>query len=140
MLDVGGGRGALVVWMPPELNGSELEIRRQDQPWRGEHTAVRPRVLRAGPSYAAVFGTLAAGRYELRVRDGDGDRVVTAQVVGGSVADATWPTDRAPVPDPPSSPRTRSALVRRNLGQTSSLNPTPGSSVMMRSSESPMGK
>ena len=36
--------------------------------------------------------------------------------------------------------RTRRALSRRNLGQTSSLKPTPGSSRKMRSSERPMGK
>ena len=39
-----------------------------------------------------------------------------------------------------SSPRTRSALVRRNFGQTSSLKPTEGSSVMIRSNERPIGK
>ena len=38
------------------------------------------------------------------------------------------------------SPRTRRALVRRNLGQTSSLKPTFGISVMILSSDRPMGK
>ena len=38
------------------------------------------------------------------------------------------------------SPSTRRALARRNFGQTSSLNPTAGISVMMRSSERPIGK
>ena len=40
----------------------------------------------------------------------------------------------------PSSPSTRIALVRRNFGHTSSLNPTFGMSVMMRSIDSPIGK
>ena len=39
-----------------------------------------------------------------------------------------------------SSWNTRTALSRRNLGQTSSLKATPGMSAKIRSSESPMGK
>lgn len=39
-----------------------------------------------------------------------------------------------------SRPSTRRALVRRNLGQTSSFSGTFGISVMIRSSDSPMGK
>ena len=43
-------------------------------------------------------------------------------------------------PRQPSSPSTRMALSRRNFGQTSSLNGTFGMSVMMRSSDRPIGK
>ena len=37
-------------------------------------------------------------------------------------------------------PRTRAAFWRRNLGHTSSLKGTPGSSAMIRSSDRPIGK
>ena len=40
----------------------------------------------------------------------------------------------------PSRPKTRTAFSRRNLGHTSSLNPTCGSSEKIRSSERPIGK
>jgi hypothetical protein len=91
VIDVGGDRGALIVWVPAALDGTELEVRREGEPWRGEHTAVRPRHLRDGTCFAAVYGSLVAGRYQLRVRGNGAAPAVEASVVGGSIAEATWP-------------------------------------------------
>ncbi len=95
VLDVGGERGALIVWVPPDLDGTQLEVRRQGASWRGEHTAVRPRHLRDGTCFAAVFGSLVAGRYELRVCGTETAPVIDAAVVGGSIAEASWPAGAA---------------------------------------------
>jgi hypothetical protein len=94
VLDIGGDRGALVVWVPPSLDGAELELRPVGSPWQGHHTAVRPRDLGVGRRFAAVFGTLVAGRYQLRIRGRDTAAVIDAEVVGGCIAEATWPSSR----------------------------------------------
>lgn len=91
VLDVGGERGALVVWAPRALAGSELEVRPVGSPWQGQHTAVRPRDLGSGRVFAAVFGALTAGSYQLRVRSSGTPPVLAAEVVGGEIAEAHWP-------------------------------------------------
>ncbi len=91
VVDVGGERGALVVWVPSALDGTELEVRRRGTSWLGEHTAVRPRRLRDGTCFAAMFGSLDAGCYELRVRGTETAPRVEARVAGGTIAEATWP-------------------------------------------------
>lgn len=91
VIDVGGDRGALIVWVPADLDGTELEVRRHGTSWQGEHTAVRPRHLRDGTCFAAVFGSLAAGAYQLRLRGTDSPAVVDAEVAGGVIAEASWP-------------------------------------------------
>ncbi len=95
MLDIGDDRGALVVWVPPSLDGAELELRPLDGQWRGDHTAVRPRDLGVGRRFAGVFGTLVAGRYQLRVRGSDTAPVIDAEVAGGGITEATWPLPTA---------------------------------------------
>lgn len=96
VLDVGGERGALVVWAPRALAGSELEVRSVGSPWQGLHTAVRPRDLGSGRVFAAVFGALTAGSYQLRVRGSGTPPVLGAEVVGGEIAEAHWPGRSAP--------------------------------------------
>ncbi len=102
VLDIGGDRGALVVWVPPSLDGHELELRRVEVPWQGRHTAVRPRDLGIGRRFAAVFGTLVEGRYQARVRGTDSPPVIEAEVAGGSIAEVVWP-GRPLGPSPPPS-------------------------------------
>ena len=72
-LDIGAGVGALVVLVPAELGGYELEVApmlRAAGPL--VHTAVRERLLPGGTVLAAVFQRLTAGRYLLYGRAGDG--------------------------------------------------------------------
>jgi hypothetical protein len=68
MLDIGSDVGALVVYTSALLAGQEIEIRPQGEAWDGVHTAVRARHLGATVLYAGVFGSLAAGSYDLRIR------------------------------------------------------------------------
>ncbi len=95
VLDIGGTRGAAIVYTPATLDGLEIEIRRAGRPWDGTHTAVRRRDLRRAVAYAGVFGSLEAGPYQLRLRGGDGgldDRaVLDLTVVGSRIAELEWP-------------------------------------------------
>ncbi len=91
VLDVGEDRGALVVWMPPSLDGAEIEVRPTGGRWRGDHTSVRGRDLGAGRRFAAVFGSLVAGAYQLRVRGTTTGPLAGAEVVGGTVTELNWP-------------------------------------------------
>lgn len=104
VLDIGGDCGALVVWMPASLDGTELELRPVGASWQGRHTAVRPRDLGIGRRLAAVFGTLEAGRYQLRVQGSDTPPVTDVEVVGGAIAETTWPAHAGPVDDPDGAP------------------------------------
>ena len=96
VLDIGGDRGAAIIFTPGELSGAEIEIRPVDQPWNGTHTAIRPRDLRDTVAHAGVFDSLAAGPYQLRIRRGDPGRsgsepLVELLVVGGEVVQVEWP-------------------------------------------------
>src|ERR1700722_7593341 len=92
VLDIGDGIGAVVIDTPPAMEGSEIEIRRVGTEWRGVHTAVRARLIPTGTQYAAVFGSLAEGRYDLRVRgDLDESPVLSLDVTGASVTCSLWP-------------------------------------------------
>ena len=73
VLEVGEGMGALVIHTPESLDGQEIEIRPEGTEWRNVHTAVRRRIVPSGTQYAAVFGSLAQGRYELRIRGSAAD-------------------------------------------------------------------
>jgi hypothetical protein len=92
VLDIGDGVGAVVIDTPPSLEGREIEIRKVGTEWRGVHTAVRARLIPTGTQFAAVFGSLAEGRYDLRVR-GDLDEcpVLSIEVTGASVTYSLWP-------------------------------------------------
>jgi hypothetical protein len=102
VLDIGGDRGAAIIFTPGELSGEEIEIRPADRPWDGTHTAIRPRDLRDTVAHAGVFGSLPAGPYQLRIRNGGpagggpvgggSEPVVDLVVVGGEVAQLEWPT------------------------------------------------
>jgi hypothetical protein len=91
VLDIGGDRGAVVLFTPPVLEGEEIELRPVGQPWDGTHTAVRRRELQSVTRYAGVFGSVVAGHYEARLRGVDDDTVVPVSVIGGTVSEVTWP-------------------------------------------------
>ena len=95
VLDIGDGFGAVVIDTPPWLEGHEIEIRKVGAEWRGVHTAVRARLIPTGTQYAAVFGSLAEGRYDLRVRgDLDESPVLSLDVTGASVTYSPGPSSR----------------------------------------------
>jgi hypothetical protein len=93
VLDIGGDRGAAIVFTPSSLEGSEIEIRPAGEPWAGVHTGVRPRHLRDGVCFAAVFGTLVAGDYQLRVKGSRSEPVMSIGVTGGSITEGSWPPE-----------------------------------------------
>ena len=99
VLDIGGGRGAAVLMAPASLAGEELEIRPTGAPWTGTHTGVRQRDLRDGTCFAAVFGSLAAGRYQVRVRGSEAATVLDVVVPDGAIVECRWP-DHGATPGP----------------------------------------
>jgi hypothetical protein len=97
MLDIGGDIGALIVTMPAELVGAEVEAR----PVAGAafesydgghlpHVAVLARPAGREVQYSAVFGELQDGEYQLYLRPHEPVRL-TAVVHGGEVTTAVWP-------------------------------------------------
>jgi hypothetical protein len=101
MLDIGGDIGALVLRMPAELAGSEVEARPvaagpATHPNGGHgwshlpHVGVLARSAGERTSHSAVFGELPEGQYELYVRP-DGPVALTVRVRGGEVTEADWP-------------------------------------------------
>jgi hypothetical protein len=96
LLDIGGDVGALVVEMPREMTGTEVEIRRVGRSRRHEghvpHVAVVARAVGSGSIPSLVFPELRAGRYRLSVKGTD-LVVMTVLVRGGRVTDARWPPD-----------------------------------------------
>jgi hypothetical protein len=99
VIDIGEGVGAAVIYTESDLDGVELEIRAESDEWQGLHTAVRERRVSGAVRYAAVFGCLAEGKWELRVRGStDANSVLALPVCGGSVVETLWPKATPPTP------------------------------------------
>ncbi|HYB25959.1 MAG TPA: hypothetical protein VEF89_05045 [Solirubrobacteraceae bacterium] len=62
-LDIGAGRGALVLYPSERFRGREIEISPADGDARRVHTGVHDRSTAAGSRLTAVFGSLSAGAY-----------------------------------------------------------------------------
>jgi hypothetical protein len=96
MLDIGGDIGALVVEMPAEMLGVEIEIRPAGATSDGAghthypHVAVVERPAAGGPMPSLVFGELTEGTYQLTDKGGD-EVLATATVRGNEVTDMVWP-------------------------------------------------
>jgi hypothetical protein len=90
IVDIGVDTGAAVIYTPRELAGAEIEIRAAGTEWDGSHTAVWERQGRGVTTSAAVFGSLRAGRYELRIKDAAGTEHPAPVVV--EPAQVTWVT------------------------------------------------
>jgi len=93
LLDIGDDIGAVVLSMPAELAGQEVEAR----PVAGHpigfhlpHVGVLARSVAGGVSHTAVLGELPEGRYELYLRPA-GPVALTVAVRGGEVTEADWP-------------------------------------------------
>jgi hypothetical protein len=86
------GKAWAVIYTEPDLEGAEIEIRPASEQWRGVHTAVRKRRFADVVQFAAVFGSLAEGNWDLRVRGSTAEQPALAvRVTGGSVVEALWP-------------------------------------------------
>jgi hypothetical protein len=97
LLDIGGDVGALVVTMPREMVGVEIELDRAPGRAPGEahgghrpHVAVVDRPAAAGHVPSLVFPELVEGRYGLCLK-GSREVRLAVDVRGGQVATATWP-------------------------------------------------
>ena len=112
LLDIGGTVGALVVTMPAELEGAEVEINRRVRGGRHDHDHVAARdhdhgaghghhhrphvavvarpVAAGGVVHSLVFPDLVEGDYELYRRDG-GPVELAVSITGGAVTEAAWP-------------------------------------------------
>ncbi len=87
VLEIGGDIGALVLYAPPELCGTEIEISREGAP--RTHSLIRERRIAGGaPVYAAVYPGLPKGEYTIW-RDADSP-AGTVVVEGGRVTDFEW--------------------------------------------------
>ena len=62
-LDIGEGRGALVIYPSEGYRGTEIEISRADGDGRRVHTGVHERSTAAGSKLTAIFGSLEMGEY-----------------------------------------------------------------------------
>jgi len=62
-LDIGRGRGALVIYPDERYRGSEIEISPNDEDGRRVHTGVHERATASGPVLTAIFGSLEVGDY-----------------------------------------------------------------------------
>ncbi|MFI5914518.1 phospholipase [Dactylosporangium sp. NPDC051541] len=90
MLDIGAGRGALVISAAAEQLGLEIEIspgESGDAP--RTHAAVRARVFDSSRLYAVVFPSLAEGPYTIWSEAGDA--LATVRVRSAEVTQFTWP-------------------------------------------------
>ena len=93
VLELGLGKGALVLFTPPELDGAEIEIspvtKQPGKSARRTHSQVRRRLMPGGTKFAAVYPELAAGGYTIW-RDAS-TPVMTVTIDGGQVTTARWP-------------------------------------------------
>jgi hypothetical protein len=96
VLDIGGDVGALVVSMPSDMEGIEIEVCPAGARPAGHvpHVAVVARPAASGVHYSAVFPALVAGDYDLNQRH-NREVALTVTVAGGDVTTASWP-DQCP--------------------------------------------
>ena len=83
-LDIGGGRGALIIYPSERYRGLEIEISAADGDGHRVHTGVHERGSAAGSTLTAIFGSLSAGQYVIwrdEVTEGDTVTVPDGAVV-----------------------------------------------------------
>ena len=97
LLDIGGEVGALVVTMPPEMEGVEVEIRPAGWTERRHdlghvhhpHVAVVIRPTSDGPVASLVYPAVRQGDYDLAIV-GDETAQRRVSVSGGQVTTESW--------------------------------------------------
>jgi hypothetical protein len=76
-LDIGEGRGALVIYPSERYRGAEIEISRADGDSARVHTGVHERSTQAGSKLTAIFGSLGMGDYVVWADDTTAQTTVT---------------------------------------------------------------
>ncbi|BEL02540.1 hypothetical protein Q0Z83_007310 [Actinoplanes sichuanensis] len=94
MLNIGGTIGALIIHTPATLHGHEIEVSPVDDSGHRTHAAVRARYVRSGVTFCVVIDSLPEGRYT--VWQDDDTPYTQVEVVGGAVAEVTWPANLVP--------------------------------------------
>jgi hypothetical protein len=84
-LDIGGGRGALIIYPSERYRGLEIEISAAGGDGHRVHTGVHERSSDAGSRLTAIFGSLPAGQYV--IWDDDATEGDTVTVPDGAVAE-----------------------------------------------------
>jgi hypothetical protein len=84
-LDIGDGRGALVLYPSERFRGREIEISRTDGEGRRVHTGVHERRADERSILTAIFGSLPAGEYRVWEDEQTAGPVIT--VPEGAVAE-----------------------------------------------------
>ena len=84
-LDIGGGRGALIIYPSERYRGLEIEISAADGDGHRVHTGVHERCSDAGSALTAIFGSLPAGQYV--VWEDEATRGQTVTVSDGAIAE-----------------------------------------------------
>jgi hypothetical protein len=84
-LDIGAGRGALVIYPADRFRGREIEISRDDVDGPRVHTGVHERMTGNGPVLTAIFGSLPTGDYVIWPNAGTAGPTVS--VPEGAVAE-----------------------------------------------------
>ncbi len=96
LLDIGGDVGALVVEMPPAMEGVEVEARRAGEGSavsahvHHPHVAVVNRPVPGGRLPSLVFPELVEGEYGLALKEAE-ESLLRAEVRGGEVTQVVWP-------------------------------------------------
>lgn len=87
-LDIGDGRGALIIYTSDSLCGEEIEISRGRPDAPRVHTVVRQRAASGQRQAAAVFPSLAGGTYF--VHGGNAGVASTVKIADGEVSQLDW--------------------------------------------------
>jgi hypothetical protein len=91
VMELGADIGALILYTPSDLDGSEIEISRDDIPGaKRTHSQVRPRHMGNMTRHAAVYPELRAGRYTIW-RDERRPATAGVTITGGQVTSCDWP-------------------------------------------------
>jgi hypothetical protein len=88
VVDIGEGRGALVLTSDEESSGYEVEIARLDDASTRTHVYVLPRAVDGGTIHAAVFPSLPKGTYVVFDLSGRGAQIL--DVSSGRITSARW--------------------------------------------------
>jgi hypothetical protein len=86
-LDIGPGRGALVLYPAERFRGREIEISSTAGGGRRVHTGVHERTTHVGSTLTAIFGSLPADEYT--VWKDETTEAATVTVAEGHVAELT---------------------------------------------------
>ena len=81
VLDIGGDVGALLLRVPPDMDGQEIDLVPEDPREPHTHSAVRERHLGSVVTFAAVYPSLKAGTYTV------GDSTQRVHISGGRVTE-----------------------------------------------------